>query len=385
MTKRMRELQAQIQQKHQEAQGYMTEGENKDLTKAEALLDEADQLQKEFDLAARMEQSGKAQAESAKGGIPGGTSDETDTSKADGFQAVAKKLNGQSMTDAEKALISGDSATNGENYLIPEDVRLEINELRKTYVSAKSIVTVETTDALTGSVNYEASAPSGLTDFEDGGEIAASDEPTFVRKTFKIQHKGKLIPISRILLGSERAGLLSYINRWFLRSAIISENAGIFGALKAGYNGGTPKAIAGWKALKKSINVDLDPAAKIQGIIVTNQSGFAALDEEEDSDGTPILQPNPANPTEKLFQGMTIHVFPDAQLPNIDGTHFPVFYGDTKAGATFVEKQGLEFAVSEHYGFGKNQNYMRVIEGFDVMSTDTSAYIYGSFTATAKA
>ena len=57
----------------------------------------------------------------------------------------------------------------------------------------------------------------------------------------------------------------------------------------------------------------------------------------------------------------------------------------TKAGATFVEKQGLEFAVSEHYGFGKNQNYMRVIEGFDVMSTDTSAYIYGSFTATAKA
>ena len=118
---------------------------------------------------------------------------------------------------------------------------------------------------------------------------------------------------------------------------------------------------------------------------MTNQSGFACLDEEEDKDGRPVLQPNPAHPTEKLFQGLPVHVFPDAQLPNIDATHFPVFYGDTKAGATFVEKQALEFATSEHYGFNKNQNYMRVIEGFDTMSTDGAAYIYGSFTATAQA
>jgi HK97 family phage major capsid protein len=377
----MRELQDQIQQKHKEAAAYMVEGEGRDLDKAEKLFDEADELQKEFDLEARKEKAGKTAAAAAEAGIPGGGTPE----KADGFKAMAKKLNGQSMTDAEKAMITGDGATNGENNLIPEDVRLEINELRKTYISAKSIVTVETTDALTGSVNYEAEAPEGLTDFEDGGEVPASDEPKFVRKPFKIKHKGKLIPISRILLGSEKAGLLGYINRWFLRSAIISENAGIFGALKAGYNDGTPKALAGWKALKKSINVDLDPSCKLQGLIVTNQSGFAALDEEEDNNGRPILQQNPANPTEKLFQGLPVHVFPDAQLPNIDATHFPVIYGDTKAGATFVEKQGLEFATSEHYGFGKNQNYMRVIEGFDVMSTDTSAYIYGSFTATTKA
>jgi HK97 family phage major capsid protein len=183
---------------------------------------------------------------------------------------------------------------------------------------------------------------------------------------------------------AEKAGLLGYINRWFLRSAVLTENEAIFAALKTGYNAGTPNAVAGWKALKKSINVDLDPSCKLQGIIVTNQSGFACLDEEEDANGRPILQVNPANPTEKLFQGLPVHVFPDAQLPNIDGTHFPVFYGDTKAGATFVEHQALEFATSEHFGFNKNMNYMRVIEGFDVMSTDTTAYIYGSFAASAK-
>lgn len=383
MNKRMRELMDQIQQKHKEAQTYMVEGEGRDLAKAEKLFNEADDLQKEFDLEARKEKAGKAVAAAAEVGIPGGTP-ETDK-KADGFQTMAKKLNRQALTEAEKAMITGDAATNGENLLIPEDVKTAINELRKTYVSAKSIVTVETTDALTGSVNYETGAPAGLTDFEDGEAIAESDEPTFERKSFKIKHKGKLIPISRILLGAERAGLLGYINRWFLRSAVISENADIFAVLKAGYNGGAPKAVAGWKALKKSINVDLDPSCKLTGHIVTNQSGFAALDEEEDANGRPILQVNPANPTEKLFQGLPIVVFPDAQLPNIDATHFPVFYGDTKAGATFKEYNALEFATSEHYGFNKNQNFMRVIEGYDVMSTDTGAYIYGSFTATAKA
>lgn len=378
MTKKMRELQDKIQQLHKEADSYM-DGENKDLAKAEELLDQADELQKEFDLCARKAKTDKAAAQAYAEQMP-----EPTTEKADGFKAMAKALNGQAMDEAEKAMISGDDATNGENLLIPEDVRLEINELRRTYTSARSIVTVEPTSALTGSVNYENGAPAGLTEFEDGAAISEGGEPKFIRKSFKIKHFGKLIPISRILLGAEKAGLLGYINRWFLKNAVITENTAIFGTLKAGYNEGTPKAIAGWKALKKSINVDLDPSCKVNGFIVTNQSGFAALDEEEDNNGRPILQQNPANPTEKTFQGLAVHVFPDAQLPSIDETHFPVIYGDVKAGATFVEHQALEFATSEHYGFNKNQNYMRVIEGFDVMSTDTSAYIYGSFSASAN-
>jgi HK97 family phage major capsid protein len=374
----MRELQEKIKQLHADAQTFMGE-ENKDLAKAEDCLNQADELQKEFDLLERAEKANKAAAQAVADTQP------APTEKADGFKAMAKKLNGQGMDEAEKALISGDGAENGENLLIPEDVKLEINELRKSYISARSIVNVEQTDALAGSVNYENGEPAGLTEFEDGAAIDENGEPDFTRKPFKIKHFGKLIPISRILLGAEKAGLLGYINRWFIKNAVISENSKIFGALKAGYNEGTPKALAGWKALKKSITVDLDPSCKINGLIVTNQSGFAALDEEEDNDGRPVLQPNPANPTQKLFQGLVVHVFPDAQLPNIDATHFPVIYGDTKAGATFVEHRALEFATSEHYGFGKNQNYMRVIEGFDVMSTDTSAYIYGSFTATTKA
>ncbi len=376
MNKRMRELQALIAQEANTAKSY-TEGENKDMEKAKAHLAEAKKLQAELDVLAELEQVNK-------GTVP------TDPvpvaeKKADGFKMLAKMLHRKPLDETEKAaLVSGTNSENGETYLVPDDVRAEINELRKSYASAKPLVTVETTDALAGSVTYEDGTPTGLADFDDGDAIAEESGIKFVLKKFTIAFKGKLIPVSRILLGAAKASLMNYLNRWFVKNAVISENAKIFGTLKAGYNGGTPKALTGWKSLKKSINKDLDPSCKIDGVIITNQSGWAYLDEEEDSNGRPILQPNPANATEKLFQNLVVHVFPDAQLPNIDDTHAPVIYGSTKAGCTFVEHQAIEFAVSEHYLFNKNQNCLRVIEGFDAMSTDTGAYIYGSMDISEK-
>ena len=372
MNKKMRELQAAIDAAHTEAKGFM-EGEAKDLDKAQAALDRADELQKEFAIEEKLFAAEKKNAAAVPPVVE---------KEADGFKAMAKLLKRQLLDEKEKALISGEAATAGENYLVPEDVKAEINELRKSYVSAKNLVTVVQTDSLAGSINYEAGTAAGLTEFEDGDAIA-EDTPSFVAKKFAIKWFGKIIPVSRILLGAEKAGLMSYLDRWFVKNAILSENAKIFEVMKAGYNGGAPKALAGWKAFKKSINVDLDPACLLDGAIITNQSGFAALDAEEDKDGKPVLQPNPANPTQKLFQGLPVHVFPDAQLANIDATHFPMIYGSLKAGCSFVEHKALEFAASEHANFNKNQNTLRVIEGFDVIGGDTSAYVYGSFAATA--
>lgn len=372
MNKRMRELQTEIMTKTANAKS-LTEGENKNIEQATALLDEADTLKKEFDTLARIENAEKS-------AVP-----DTPVTKKDavsGFTMMSKIVCAKHLTDTEKAaLITGTDAANGENYLIPEDVKLEINELRQTYISAKDIVTVVPTFALTGSENYEAQAPAGLIAFDDGEDVPDAALPKFIKKTFTIGWYGSLIPISNILIGAEKAGLMSYLNRWFLKNAIITENNAIFSKLKTGYNSGTPKALTGWQALKSSINKDLDPSCLIHGVIVTNQSGFDCLDMAMDENGRPILQPNPADATQLLFQSLPIKVFPDTQLPNIDATHFPIFYGDTKAGCKFIEYQNLQFAYSEHYGFGKNQNYLRVIEGFDLMSADTSAYIYGSLTA----
>lgn len=377
MTKRMRELQTQMETLKKELDTYLAEGETRDLAKAEDAMTKFEAAQKEFELEEKADKIGKAHA-------PEATADLAE--KVDGFKVLAKAIAGKRLTDVEKtALISGTDAAQGENYLVPADVRAEINELRKQYVSAKNLVTVIRTDSLTGSVNYENGTPAGLTNFDDGDAITEETAIAFAVETFAVKHYGKLVPVSRILLGAEKAQLMDYLNRWFVKNAVLTENAQIFAALKAGYASGTPKSIAGWKALKSSINKDLDPSAKLDGVIITNQSGWDCLDSEVDRDGRPILQPNPANATEKLYQGLPVHVFPDAQLANMGTTQsptFPMIYGSTKAGCTFVEHEALEFSVAEQYLFNYNQNCLRVIESFDVMSTDTGAYVYAAFTAT---
>ena len=374
MSKKLREIQASILEKNARMQEYIND-DNIDESVLKGMIEDIESLKSKMKL---FEKAENIICEKAADAIPEFSSKE----KISGFSVISKMLKHQSLGYDEKALVTGTNATNGEDYLVPEDVKTEINELRKTYVSAKDIVTVETTNSLKGSVTYESGSPAGLVSFDDGDDLSNENNVSFKNIAFGIKFFGKLIPLSRILFGAEKGGLKSYLNRWFIKNAIITENLAIFTKLKSGYNSGTPKAIAGWKALKKSINNDLDPSCKINGIIVTNQSGFACLDEEEDADGKPILQPNPANPTAKLFQGLPIKVYPDAQLPNIDATHFPVIYGDTKAGCTFIEYDALTFDISEHYLFNKNQDCMRVVEGFDTMSTDISAYIYGSFSAT---
>ena len=83
MNKKMRELQQQIAQKAAEAKGY-TEGENKDIAKAQALLDEITELEKELNVLVELEKRNK-------GGVPTDPVPGADK-KADGFKMLAKML-----------------------------------------------------------------------------------------------------------------------------------------------------------------------------------------------------------------------------------------------------------------------------------------------------
>lgn len=379
MNKRMREILQQLQQKREAAKGFM-EGENKDLDKANAVFDEIDALEKEFDTEKRLFDAEKRQFGPTDDDLEDAEQQKDQAEKADGFKVMAKMAKKQKLNDQEKALIYG--GVDGEDLLLPEDVQLAINELRRQYVSAKDLVTVNPVSTLTGSTNWEAGDNVGLTALVDGQPIDESDQPSFIRKQWAIDFFAKIIPVSNIITGAEKAGLMGYINRWFLKNAIYTENNAIFTTLKANK---TVKAIEGWEALKKSMNVDLDPALLLDAVIVTNQTGFAVLDEEKFEDGRPVLRENPANPTEKLFQGAPVRVFSDAQLPNETGGLPPMFYGSLKAGIEFEDYERLQFATSDDYLFNKNQKAIRVIEGFDVIQTDVDAYIFATFAATPAA
>lgn len=374
----------------------MTERMKEILSTKKSLLEEATRLkvEKKFDEAAEKlaqiklldneynVEQGLEQVEktAAAADVPAKVPENTEKSIVSGFKIIAKMLKKQRLTDEEKeaislekALISGDNAANGENYLIPEDIHTEIMEFRKTYMSAKNLVTVIPTTTLSGEFTFEASEPAGLVAFDDGDEIPMETEPKFRRAGYKIKHYGKMIPVSNILQDNEKGGLMAYLNRWFVKNAIITENDKIFTVLKTDK---TAKDLAGWQALKHSINTDVATDYLIDGVIVTNQSGFAYLDDSVDASGRPIMSDDVKEETQKRFNGLSVIVFPDAQLPDVSGKH-PIFYGSLKAGCWFIDRKALTFNTSEHALFTKNQTLLRVIESFDVIPADKNAYQYG--------
>lgn len=367
MNKRMREIYAKIENLSERANQYLDEGKTQE---AEEIVNQINDLERQYVVAEKLQNNKKAEI----------TEEEIDKSiqdkKANGFTVMAKMLKGQKLNDVENAIViesDNEENPNGTNYLIPEDVNVAIRELKRTYNSAKELVNVVPVTTLSGSTNFETEDDGLLDDFEDGEAITESNDPKFVKKPWTIKFKGKLIYISNIVLGNEKAQLMSYINKWFIRKAVRTENKDIFTALKKDKEA---VAVKGLDGLKRKINL-LDPALK--QVIVTNTSGFAAMDAEKDINGRGMLQVDPTNASRKMFESLPIAVFADNELANVAEGKYPVFIGSTKDGIDFMDRESLDFATSEHYAFNKNQTTLRIIEGYDVVETDKDAYEYLSF------
>lgn len=371
MTKEMRDLLAKIEARTADAKKLQDEGK---FTECKEALDEVEILKVGYANAQKL-------YDTEKGKITDEQLADKVKDNLDGFKAMAKVILRQPLTDAEAALITGGSS--GEDNLVPEDVRTAINELRRERKSMKDFVTVITTDALSGSILFENGGAGTLTDFTDGSDAATATDPTFRTESFSISWKGEIIPISNILLKFEKAGLLPYLQNWFVKKAINTENSDIFTLLKSSKTQAQTKTFHSIADIRSSKNKDLDPSVLANSIIITNQTGFDLLDSETDENGRPLLKEYNTQPGIKHIDGLRIEVFSDSQLANVSSGTAPVFIGDFKAASYFIEAQGLKFATSEHVFFNKNQYAMRIIEGYDVIKADTDAYVYGKLSASA--
>ena len=299
--------------------------------------------------------------------------------KADVNKAFFKAITGKKLTPAENALIEkADSDPNG-SILVPTDENTRINEFKREYKSLRTHVREYRTTVVSGSfVDENNSTMSLLQDINEMEEIPQEDGPKFKTKSYSIKNKGAILPVSNYLLADEQAGLMNYVGRWFARKAVKTENADILTVMKADK---TAKALADWKALKRSLNKDIDPALIPGSVIVTNQDGFDELDNAVDENGRPILQPDPKNPTQKMFKGLTIDVYSNADIPSAKGKA-PIFYGNLEEAITFVNRERYEIAKSKEAGFTKNATLIRILERYDVIKTDNEAYMYGELAIT---
>lgn len=298
---------------------------------------------------------------------------------ANTIRAIIKKMTRKSLTDAENALLlpttENTSGENGEGYIIPQDIRTTIIRKMRELKSARTIVGEMAVSGLTGSIpieNFE--TLTELVDFADGTDGTEQTEVKFKNITFSLKEKAAFMKLSNTLINLSDENLVAYIAEIFAKKAVLTENKIIFETLKKGKS---VKTIADWKALKSSINKDLDPSSLYNTVIVTNQDGWDKLDSAVDGQGRPILQPDPTNPTRKFLGGYPVEVFSNALFPTT-ASKIPFIYGNLKDAVKVCDLNRMAFATSTEAGFMSNTTIARIIEFIDVIQCDESdkCYIY---------
>lgn len=253
-----------------------------------------------------------------------------------GVRAILKRCLGHDLTEAENALLipttSSPNGENGEGYILPVDVRTTITKLVRDYGSVRDIFGYMKASALKGSFAVEAyETISELVDLDESADGKDIDDIKFSNVSYALKIKAGFISISNILLNFTDEDLLSYISSIFARKKAVTENKMLLEAAKKNKTG---VAVEGYSGVKSVVNKTLDPAAALNCVYLTNQSGYDILDNEKDQMGRPILQPDPTQPTRMLLKGHPIRYVSDDILPNVSGQSVngsPIFIGDLKA------------------------------------------------------
>lgn len=289
-------------------------------------------------------------------------------------------------TAEDREILNSLSESTGANggLVVPQDVQTRINEYKRSLPQLETLINVIPVSTLSGSRVFEAIAT--MTPFanvtDDTADLADMGNPTFENVTYSIKDYAGMLPIPNDLLQDSDQAILNYLVTWIGKKSVVTRNSLIVAIL----NTLTPKTLADWKAIKKVINITLDPIFAANAKIVTNQDGYQYLDTLIDAQNRPLLQPDVSNPGGNVLFGKQIVVIPNGTLPTTGTTTklAPMFIGDLQEAITMFERQGYQIASTNIGGtaFQKNRTEMRAIEREDIKKIDATAVVYGQVDVT---
>lgn len=265
--------------------------------------------------------------------------------------------------------------------IVPEDIQTRINKIMRTMNDLSTIIRTERVNNLSGSRVLEKDedmVPFAVVD--EYGEIQEIDNPKFTQVSYKLIKRAGFLPITNELLRDSDQNILAYITNWIAKKHVITKNSLILDILKSL----SSKELKDINAIKKVLNVDLDPAFSLSSSIITNQDGFQWLDEQEDGNKRPLLQDDITQPGKKIFKGRPIIVLANRTLPSI-GTatvKAPLIVGNFKELAVLFNRGTYELASTNIGGdaWRRDTTELRTITRDDCVKWDESAAVFGKLT-----
>lgn len=384
MNKKMRELLSAIQEKTAQAKAFMN-GENKDMEKANALMDEVDKLTAEYELEKRLYEAEKMSG-SQSAITPVEDPAQVETKEVAEVDAVAKfGQDAKAGFRLNKSMNEGSNADGG--YTVPEDIVTRIEQYRDSKASLLHLVTVVPVKTNKGQRTFKKRAQqTGFVKVGEGGKIGAKATPQFERINYEIEKYAGYFPVTNEVLDDSDANLGNVLIEWIGDESRVTANKLILEQIA------TKEAVdlKDMDGIKKVLNVTLGQAFKATSKIVTNDDGLQYLDTLKDENGRYLLAPMPGDTMMMTLQvgasRVPVEIIPNADMPTTDGK-IPFTIGDLKEGIVYWDRKQMNIKISDVAVVGDLNAYeedltlYRAIEREDVTPRDTNAFVNGYITA----
>lgn len=370
MNKKMRELQAKMLELTDQAKAFMTDGEGKDLDKAEALLNQRDALSREYDLEARA-------AEQAKTAAP------VDPQPVDAVKALATAARARFKANMNEAT----GADGG--YTVPTDISTLVNRYKEQRFSLANLIDVEKVNTLEGRRTFKARAQhTGMALVGEGAAIGQTAAPKFEILNYKIKKYAGWLPVTNELLADSDAAISALIIEWLGEEELATENAQILAKVQEK----DATAMTGIDDIKKAVNVTLAAFAGSVSIL-TNADGLQYLDTLKDGNKRPLLSPDPVKPMEMYLsvgvRRIPVIVAPNEVLASGEGGKLPFIVGDLREYVKQFDREQLTIttsdtaAVTGFNAFEQDMTLFRAIMRADWQVKDAAAIVRGELTPSA--
>lgn len=268
---------------------------------------------------------------------------------------------------AMKALNISGGETPGEDggFLVPVDFETKVNEFMKEYVDLSDLVTVERVNVNDGWRVYDTTGTrTALTKVDELGKINPGKQPSFKRIAYHCSKYADKLIISNELM-ADASSLMTYLAGWWAPKFVMTKNALILGLLNtlpfAALSGATDAEQI--KALKTLMNTGLNTAHAKRATILTNAYGYNAMDNWADSNGRPMLMPDPKGGEFSRFKGRPVQyadadLIPAVRAESVD--YNPFYIGDFKSFCTRYLRQGIRIRSTDIGGDAWNTDSTEV-------------------------
>ena len=368
----MRELLAQIQTKSELAKGYL-DGENKDVNKANEIMDEVDALQKEFEVEKRVYEAQKANG--IVEATPVEVKEEKEVDEVANFAKAVRAF-------IKKGLVEGVNEDGG--YTVPEDVSTKVEYYKDVDYSLESDIDVVAVSTNKGSRTFQKKGNvDTFVDLDENGAITNEIEaPKFERLPYAIQDRAGFMPVSNDLVEDSDANIMNIMSEWLAKADVATTNKKVLElvATKAQVD------LVDMDGIKKALNVTLGQAYKGGAKIYTNDDGLNYLDTLKDENGRYLLNPDPTDSSKMTLRCGTT-VLPIKVLPNkvfaSQGTKVPFVVGNLFDFARKYTRKHMSIKASDvatigsFNAFAQNMTVLRAIVRDDYRVKDADSIVNG--------